>query len=61
MIQQGVHGLRPRADRPADDVTVDHDRARLILHPHQCAAVTSPAITDYDLPHAEPGIAGSSR
>ena len=34
MIQQGVHGRCPRAGRAADNVTVNHDRARLILHPH---------------------------
>jgi hypothetical protein len=34
MIKQGMHGRRPRAARAADDVTVDYDRARLILHPH---------------------------
>jgi hypothetical protein len=53
VIQQGVHCRRPRAGRAADDVTVDHDGTKLILHPCQGARRRLRVITDF-LVHVPP-------
>lgn len=46
MIQQGVHGQRPRPGRAADDAAVDHDGPWLILHLASMPEGTPPAVTN---------------